>query len=27
VSQILSSRHTITRRVALGTGPNVFYLV
>jgi molybdopterin-containing oxidoreductase family iron-sulfur binding subunit len=27
VSQILSSQRTITRRVALGTGPNVFYLV
>ena len=27
VSQGLSSQRTITRRVALGTGPNVFYIV
>ena len=27
VNQILSSQRTITRRVALGTGPNVFYIV
>jgi Fe-S-cluster-containing dehydrogenase component len=27
VSRILSSRRTISRRVSLGTGPNVFYLV
>ena len=27
VSQVLSSQRTITRRVALGTGPNVFYIV
>ena len=27
VSQILSSKHTICRRVSLGTGPNVFYIV
>lgn len=27
VSRILSSRRTISRRVGLGTGPNVFYLV
>jgi Fe-S-cluster-containing dehydrogenase component len=27
VSQILESNRTISRRVALGTGPNVFYLV
>jgi molybdopterin-containing oxidoreductase family iron-sulfur binding subunit len=27
VSQILRSERTISRRVALGTGPNVFYVV
>ncbi len=27
VNRILSSQRTITRRVALGTGPNVFYIV
>ncbi len=27
VNQVLSSQRTITRRVALGTGPNVFYIV
>jgi molybdopterin-containing oxidoreductase family iron-sulfur binding subunit len=27
VSRILSETHTIARRVALGTGPNVFYIV
>jgi molybdopterin-containing oxidoreductase family iron-sulfur binding subunit len=27
VNQVLSSERTITRRVALGTGPNVFYIV
>ena len=27
VNRILSSQRTITRRVALGTGPNVFYVV
>jgi molybdopterin-containing oxidoreductase family iron-sulfur binding subunit len=27
VNQVLSSQRTIARRVALGTGPNVFYIV
>jgi molybdopterin-containing oxidoreductase family iron-sulfur binding subunit len=27
VNQVLSDQRTITRRVALGTGPNVFYIV
>jgi molybdopterin-containing oxidoreductase family iron-sulfur binding subunit len=27
VNQILRAEHTISRRVALGTGPNVFYIV
>ena len=27
ISQILRSKHTICRRVSLGTGPNVFYIV
>jgi molybdopterin-containing oxidoreductase family iron-sulfur binding subunit len=27
VNQVLSGQRTITRRVALGTGPNVFYIV
>jgi molybdopterin-containing oxidoreductase family iron-sulfur binding subunit len=27
VSRLLRERHTIARRVGLGTGPNVFYIV
>jgi molybdopterin-containing oxidoreductase family iron-sulfur binding subunit len=27
VSRVLSSQRTISRRVGLGTGPNVFYIV
>jgi molybdopterin-containing oxidoreductase family iron-sulfur binding subunit len=27
VNRILRSERTISRRVALGTGPNVFYIV
>ena len=27
VSQVLREKHTICRRVSLGTGPNVFYIV